>query len=65
MEFWLKTIEFELERNLDKKFRNYNLVFARLTEETDSETNRKKEDRNPDLELCRSEHFASTWKGSK
>jgi hypothetical protein len=32
-----------LERNLDKKFRDYNLVVARLREEMDSETNRKKE----------------------
>jgi hypothetical protein len=34
-----------LERNLDNKFKNDNLVFARLREEIDSEINRKKEDR--------------------
>lgn len=33
------------ERTIDKKFRNDNLMFARLREEMDAEVNRKKEDR--------------------
>ena len=35
----------KLEKNLDLKFRNDNLMFARLREEIDAEVNRKKEDR--------------------
>ena len=34
-----------LERNLDVKFRNDNLMFARMRDEMDAEVNRKKEDR--------------------
>ncbi len=41
----LKTWKNHIERNLNSRFRSDNLMFARLRDEMDSETNRKREDR--------------------
>lgn len=41
----LKNWKSHLERNLNSRFRSDNLMFARLRDEMDSETNRKREDR--------------------